>query len=84
MAGSDVQREWARIGAGARLAEIDRERTAILKAFPELRRGGAAVTGGGEFTDTGKPKRRFSAAARRRMSAGMRKFWARRRAEGKA
>ncbi len=27
--------------------------------------------------------RRFSAAARRRMSAGMRKFWARRRAEGK-
>lgn len=31
-----------------------------------------------------EPKRRFSAAARRRMSAGMRRFWARRKAAGKA
>lgn len=28
----------------------------------------------------GKPKRRFSAAARRRMSAGMRAFWKKRKA----
>jgi hypothetical protein len=80
MAKHDVHREWARIGAGARLTEIDRERAAILKAFPELRRKGAAV----EPNPTGTPKRRFSAAAKRRMSAGMRKFWARRRAEDKA
>jgi hypothetical protein len=80
MAKHDVQREWARLGAGTRLSEIDRERAAILKAFPELRRKGASA----ELSPSGKPKRRFSAAARRRMSAGMRKFWARRRAAGKA
>lgn len=84
MAVKDVQREWARIGAGARLVEIDRERTAILKAFPDLRRPGAIKGVAAAVTATGKPKRRFSAAARRRMSAGMRKFWARRKAEGKA
>jgi hypothetical protein len=80
MASNDVQRQWARVGAGARLVEIERERAAILKAFPELRRPGAAAV----LSATGKPKRRFSAAARRRMSAGMRKFWARRKAAGKA
>ena len=84
MAGTNVQREWARIGAGARLVEIERERAAILKAFPDLRRGVAAARGLAGLTPTGKPRRRFSAAARRRMSAGMRKFWARRKAEGKA
>lgn len=85
MAGADVQRGWARIGAGARLVEIDRERAAILKVFPELRRGGSLSKVVGGLTATGKPKRRFSAAARRRMSAGMRAFWKRRKAkaEGK-
>jgi hypothetical protein len=83
MAGKDMQREWARVGAGARLVEIDRERATILKAFPELRRGGAPKGAVAGLTATGKPKRRFSAAARRRMSAGMRKFWARRKAAAK-
>jgi hypothetical protein len=68
----DNQREWARLGAQARLSTIDQERTAILKAFPELRSG-----------RLGSPKRRFSAEARKRMSAGMRKFWARRKAAAK-
>ena len=76
MPGTDIQRNWARLGAAARLAEIDRERGLILKAFPELKHG--------NFSPSGQPKRRFSAAARRRMSEGMRKFWARRRAAGKA
>jgi len=84
MAINDVQRQWARVGAGARLVEIERERAAILKAFPELRRPGAAAGVAAVLSATGKPKRRFSAAARRRMSAGMRKFWARRKAAGKA
>ena len=79
MAQRNEQRAWALIGAGARLTEINRERAAILKAFPELGRKGAAT----EISASGKPKRRFSAAARRRMSAGMRKFWARRKAAGK-
>ena len=80
MADKNIQREWARLGAGARLTELDRERAAILKAFPELRRKGAPAA----VSASDKPKRRFSDAARRRMSAGMLKFWARRRAEGKA
>lgn len=69
----DLHRDWAKLGAAARLAEIDKERAEILKAFPELRRATALGPGG-------QPKRRFSAAARRRMSEGMRKFWARRKA----
>jgi len=62
------------------LSTIEQERQTILKTFPELRRGGAIPTNGMH----GRPKRRFSAAARRRMSAGMRKFWARRKAEAKS
>jgi len=82
MAERDSQRQWAKIGAGARLMEIDQERAAILKAFPELGRPGA-VRHMAAALAAGRPKRRFSAAARRRMSAGMRKYWARRKAEGK-
>jgi hypothetical protein len=79
-AAPEPQREWARLGAHARLMAIESERVAILKAFPELARGGAVHSANGLVL----PKRRFSAAARRRMSAGMRKFWARRKAEAKA
>ena len=74
-----AQREWARIGAHSRLMAIEGERVAILKAFPELARGGVVTSTNGLAV----PKRRFSAAARRRMSAGMRRFWARRKAEAK-
>jgi len=73
------QREWARLGAHARLAAIESERLAILKAFPELGRPGMAPAVNGLIA----PKRRFSMAARRRMSEGMRKFWARRKADAK-
>jgi hypothetical protein len=72
------QRDWARIGARTRLVAIEQERAAILKAFPELRRGPGALV-----SPTGRPRRQFSAAAKRRMSAGMRKYWAKRRAEGR-
>jgi len=73
---SSMEREWARLGAAARLQKLNQERANILKMFPELRRGLPSASG--------KPKRRFSAAAKRRMSEGMRKYWARRRAAGKA
>lgn len=79
--GDMVQREWARLGAQARLGAIERERAEILKAFPELRNGAILSTNG---MVVAAPKRQFSAAARRRMSAGMRKFWARRKAEARA
>jgi hypothetical protein len=73
----DMQREWARRGAQARLVEIEKERAEILKAFPEIRRGGGAAP-------SSRPKRIMSPAARKAMSAGMRKFWAKRKAEAKA
>ena len=67
--------EWARIGAGMRLRELDVERAAILKRFPELRRAGVALAG------SNAGLRKLSPAARRKLSAGMRKYWARRKAE---
>ena len=78
--GSTEHQTWARLGAQTRLQQIERERAAILKAFPGLRTGSQpAMAIGGD-----KRKRVFSAAARRRMSAGMRKFWAKRKAAAKA
>jgi len=69
---ADVQREWAKRGALARLHELDQERSAILKAFPDLRHTNPAqATGGGAIT----PKRNVSAAARRKISAGARRYW---------
>jgi hypothetical protein len=72
---NDRTLEWARIGAGMRLRELEIERAAILKSFPELRRAGVAVAG----SKVGL--RKLSPAARRKLSAGMRKYWARRKAE---
>jgi len=82
------EREWALKGAGARLIEIGQEREAILRAFPELRRAGGRERGvierertvvGGRRT---RPK--LTAAAKRKLSAGMRKYWARRKAQAAA
>lgn len=73
----DRTREWARIGAGARLLEIESERIAILKEFPEFRRGLDRQTARG----TGRPRAKLTPAARRKLSAGMRKYWARRKAK---
>ena len=74
---SNFQREWALRGAGARLAELSAESAAILRAFPELKRAGAAakIAGG----RTSRPRRTITAAGRRAMSAGMRRYWARRK-----
>ena len=70
-------RELARVGAKARLEELRQEEAAIRKAFPDLfsgrgRQGTAA---------TAAPKRRsnMSAAARKAVSARMKKYWAARR-----
>lgn len=69
-------RDYALIGAATRLRAIEQERREILKRFPK-----AATLG----TDLGRllpvaPKRKVSAAAKKAMSEGMRKFWARRKA----
>ena len=80
----DKQRQWARIGAAVRLEALERERAAILQAFPEMRRTRMLAVRDLNGSAPGDLPRRFSAAARRRMSAGMRKYWARRKAQEKA
>ena len=71
---SDRTREWARLGAKARLLEIDQERAAILREYPDLGRSGPVRTA------TGRSRPKLTPAAKRRLSAGMRKYWARRKA----
>jgi hypothetical protein len=71
-------RHWVRLGALTRLNEIEQEHAAILRAFPDFRKGrGRAGLGSGHPAK----RRKISAAARKAMRAGMRKYWARRKAE---
>jgi hypothetical protein len=56
--------------------EIENERNAILKEFPELRRGTQLSIGRGN-----RARRKLTPAARRKLSAGMRKYWAKRKAQ---
>ena len=78
-------RQWARLGAMTRLQQIEAERRAIFAAFPELRRGAGVVP----QAAADQPRRRggsrkgrkLSSEARKRMSEGMRKYWARRKAQ---
>jgi hypothetical protein len=74
---SSLLRDWARRGAAARLVELRAESAAILKSFPDLKRSGAAAKSASGRT--GRPRRVISAAAKRAMSAGMRRYWARRK-----
>jgi hypothetical protein len=70
--------QWVSLGASVRLQQLDQERAEIIRAFPHLKKpakaGGLALVGR-------KNRRPMSAAARKAMSAGMRKYWARRKAE---
>ena len=81
------KRELELRGALLRLKEIDEERNAILKAYPGLlqraRIAGAAVAGVSQRGGS-RRGRKLSEAAKKRMSAGMRKWWAKRRAAGKS
>ncbi len=70
--------QWALKGAVARLKEIDEELRSIYQAFPELK--GSAKSLRAAEGSLAKPRRTMSPEARKRMSAGMRKFWARRKA----
>jgi hypothetical protein len=80
---TDSHREWARVGATARLEQFRQERVAILRAFPELRQG---LSPGGAPEGAERPKRKstMSPAARRAVSQRMRAYWAKRRAEKRA
>jgi hypothetical protein len=80
-----AREEWAKVGAAVRLKELDQERAEILAAFPELGGGRAARVAASPAragrTAGRKARRKLSAEARARMSEGMRKYWARRRAK---
>ena len=70
------EREWAKIGARARLEQIEKERRAILARYPDLlKTSGARRRPGGS-----RKGRTLSEAAKKRMSAGMRRYWTKRKA----
>jgi hypothetical protein len=75
---AETHREWARLGALARLQQIEQERVAILTAFPDLRRKSSVLPMTSGLVV--RKRRTISAKGRRAMSAGMRKYWAKRRA----
>ena len=73
------EREFAKIGARARLEQLEQERRAILARYPDLLKTPDARRGPGGSA----PGRKLSDAAKRRMSAGMRRWWAKRKAAAK-
>ena len=70
------QSTWARLGAITRLRQLNDEKAAILRAFPDLKRPGALKVA----AEISKTRRTISAEGRKAMSAGMRRYWARRKA----
>lgn len=91
----DVLQRLAKLGALARLEQLDTERKAILAAFPDLG-GQAAARGRGRTAARAQagaqpaaaPKRRrrrkMTAAQRKEVADRMKKYWAeRRKAKGK-
>lgn len=73
--GAENKAQWAELGAQVRLTQLAQERRDILNSFPNLRVR--------DLAEWSRPKRRVSAKARQAMSAGMRRFWARRKATAK-
>lgn len=73
----------ARLGAQARLEQLERERALILKAFPGLEAGmlGSFPAAPASAQPARRRGRGMSAAQRKAVSARMRKYWASRRKE---
>jgi hypothetical protein len=69
-------KQYALRGAQARLQELQQELTAIYRAFPGLRRGGAAAASG---TRTARRRKPMTPAQKREVSRRMKKYWAERR-----
>ncbi len=78
-------RRLARLGAIARLEQLQQEEGAIRAEFPELfgrgRRGAGRGRSAAPAASRGatRRRRRMSAAARKAVSQRMRKYWAERR-----
>jgi len=86
LSGQELRR-LARLGAQARLEQIDMERRAILHMFPDLqtrgRRGPApareATSPRAKRAAPRRRRRKMSPAERRAVSERMKKYWAERR-----
>lgn len=80
-------KEYVRRGAEARLAELEAEMTAILRAFPDMRRGrkGGDVARGADRQRAGavgaarRTRTPMTPAQRKAVSARMKKYWAAKR-----
>jgi len=75
----EQMRRLARLGAQARLEELRDEEAAIRSAFPDLFGRGRREQVRNKRVATGRKRRPMSAAARKAVSARMRKYWAERR-----
>ena len=71
----------ARVGAQARLTELERERALILRAFPGLEAGLPGSFPEANTASRSRRRRGMSAAQRKAVSQRMRKYWAARRKE---
>jgi len=78
---ADVNRkELERLGAQARLDQLQSEIAAIRRAFPGLGRGRRPAAAAGDGAPIKRRRRsRMSAAARKAVSLRMTKYWAARR-----
>ena len=72
-------REWARLGAEATLKELRAEMIAIERTFPELALPQKRRAVARSINKVEKRARTMSAAARKAVSARMKKYWAERR-----
>jgi len=90
MAKSADVRQWALIGAAARLRDLVEEQAGIFSAFPELRRSGrrTRAVDASESTSGASPvrrrrRRKLTAEARKRISDAQKRRWAKQRAQQK-
>ena len=72
------RKELERLGAQARLDQLQHEIAAIRRAFPGLG-GGRRPAPAGDGAPVKRRRSRMSAAARKAVSVRMKKYWAARR-----
>jgi len=74
--GAELQRRYAVVGAETRIRELQAEIEEVYRLFPELKGRRAAA----KTTQPGTT-RTFSRKGKAAISEGMRRYWARRKAE---
>ena len=79
-----LSRQFELVGAEARIRQIRAEIDDIYRMYPELRGRRLRAVIDAPKGRARRKRRPPTAAERRKISAGMKKLWARRRAEAKA